>query len=156
MYGIIDELGLPRIEKMLKKHKDMILLGHSQCFWSEISAENNPAIRTGYAKGKVTDGTLARLMRECENLYCDLSAGSGANAMMRDPEYAARFIEEFADRILYGCDICYIREDGSLQDAHPVKFDAFLTEMRESGAISEVNYRKIVRENAIRLLKLEK
>ena len=34
-------------------------------------------------------------------------------------------------------------------------FDEFLTSMRESGEMSEVNYRKIVRENAIKLLKLE-
>jgi len=148
MYGIIDELGLPRIEKMLKKHKDMILIGHSQTFWSEISADNNEAVRGSYPKGKVTDGTLARLMRECENLYCDLSAGSGANAMMRDPEYAARFMEEFSDRILYGCDICHSFNQ------HPYNFDKFLTEMRESGALSEANYRKIVRENAERVLKL--
>lgn len=148
MYGIIDELGLPRIEKMLKKHPDLTLLGHSQAFWSEISADNTNETRGRYPTGKVTDGTLARLMREYGNLCCDLSAGSGANAMMRDPEYAARFIEEFADRIFYGCDICSVKND------FPFKFDAFLTEMRESGAISEVNYRKIVRENAIRLLKL--
>jgi glyoxylase-like metal-dependent hydrolase (beta-lactamase superfamily II) len=35
-YGIIDELGLPRIEKMLKKHPKLKVFGHSQCFWSEI------------------------------------------------------------------------------------------------------------------------
>lgn len=71
------------------------------------------------------------------------------NALRRDPENAARFIEEFSDRILYGCDIC------ATFNRHQYEFDAFLTKMRTDGMISETNYRKIVRENAIRLLKLD-
>lgn len=147
-YGIVDELGLPRIEKMLKKHPNMKVLGHSQVFWSEISADVTEEIRNRYPRGKVTEGRISTLMREYGNLYCDLSAGSGANALMRDPDFAAKFIEEFSDRILYGCDIC------SVENKKAYEFDAFLSEMRESGMISEENYRKIVRENAVKLLKL--
>ena len=146
-YGIIDELGLPRLEKMLKKHPKLKIFGHSQCFWSEIS-ENSAETRCAYPTGKVKEGRLHELLRNYENLYCDLSAGSGSNALMRDREHAARFIEEFADRILYGCDIC------AKVNTFPFNFDAFLTSMRESGEISEANYRKIVRENAVRLLSL--
>ncbi len=147
-YGIVDEIGLPRLEKMLKKHPKMKVLGHSQVFWSEISADVTEKNRGHYPKGKVTEGRISYLMREYENLYCDLSAGSGANAMMRDPEFAAKFIEEFSDRILYGCDIC------SVSNRSVFEFDDFLTNMRESGMISEENYRKIVRENAVKLLGL--
>ena len=148
-YGVIDELGLPRIEKMLKKHKDLKILGHSQPFWAEMGADITDEKRNTYPAGKVTEGRLPKLMREYGNLYCDLSAGSGANAMIRDPEYAARFIEEFSDRILYGCDIC------QAFNTVPFKFDEFLTEMRGDGYISDENYYKIVRGNAIRLLGLE-
>ena len=147
-YGIIDEVGLPRIDKMLKKHPKLKLLGHSQPFWAEISGEVTEETRGGYPKGKVREGRLSQLLREHENLYCDLSAGSGMNALRRDPEFAAKFIEEFADRLLYGCDVC------ATINTHQFEFDAFLTEMRESGMISEENYRKIVRNNAIDLLKL--
>ena len=146
-YGIVDDLGLPRIEKMLKKHPKLKILGHSQCFWSEIG-ENNDEIRNSYPSGKVKEGRLHHLLRNYENLYCDLSAGSGANAFMRDREHAARFIEEFSDRLMYGNDICM-----SCQ-TFPFEFDEFLTSMRSSGEISEENYRKLVRENAIRILKL--
>ena len=146
-YGIVDEVGLPRLEKMLKKHPNLKIFGHSQCFWSEIG-ENSQEIRATYPKGKASGGRLTELLRKYENLYCDLSAGSGANALMRDREHATRFIEEFSDRILYGCDIC------ASVNTFPFDFDAFLTSMRESGEISENNYRKIVRENAIRLLNL--
>ena len=146
-YGIVDELGLPRLEKMLKKHPDLIILGHSQPFWAEIS-ELTPALRNSYPKGKVKEGRLPQLLREYGNLHCDLSAGSGANALMRDREYAAKFIEEFADRLYYGCDIC------ASINTHPYPFADFLDDMRATGEISEENYRKIVRENAVRLLEL--
>ena len=149
-YGIVDELGLPRLEKMLKKHPNLKILGHSQPFWAEIGADVTAETRGGYPTGKVTEGRLAQLMRECKNLYCDLSAGSGSRALMRDPEYAAKFITEFSDRILYGCDICLTSNCN-----FAFEFDAFLTKLCEDGMISEENYYKIVRGNAIKLLKLE-
>ena len=147
-YGIVDELGLPRLEKMLKKHPDMKLIGHSQPFWAEISADITEDLRNEYPTGKVTEGRIVELMREYGNLYCDLSAGSGANAMMRDPEFAAKFFEEFSDRIMYGCDIC------APSNTHPFLFDEWLDKMVDDGMLSMENYVKIVRENAIRVLDL--
>ena len=147
-YGIVDELGLPRIEKMLKKHPDMKLIGHSAAFWSEISDGLLQENRNGYPKGKVTEGNLPRLLRDNGNLYCDLSAGSGSNAMMRDPEFAARFMEEFADRIFYGADVC------SVSNTFQYDFDAFLTKMVSDGMLSQENYEKIIRKNAVKLLGL--
>lgn len=150
-YGIIDDLGLPRIERMLKKHPDMKLIGHSAAFWSEISGDNTDEIRNSYPTGKVKEGgRLPQLMREYGNLYCDLSAGSGANALMRDPEYAARFIEEFADRILYGADVC------ATVNTFQYDFDAFLTKMVNDGYVSQTNYEKIIRLNSAKLLGLDK
>lgn len=148
-YGIVDELHLPRIERMLKKHKNLKLIGHSQSFWCEISNDVTADARNSYPKGKVTEGTIAKLMREYENLYCDLSAGSGANAMMRDKDYAARFLEEFADRIYYGCDIC------TTATTFQYEFSDFLIGMVNDGYLSRKNYIKIVRNNAARLLDLE-
>ena len=147
-YGIVDELGLPRIEKMLKKHPDMKLIGHSAAFWSEISDGLEQDKRNGYPKGKVKEGNLPRLLRDNGNLYCDLSAGSGSNAMMRDPEYAAQFMAEFADRIFYGADVC------SVSNTFQYDFDAFLTKMVTDGMLSQENYEKIIRKNAVKLLGL--
>ena len=145
-YGIVDEIGLPRIERVLKKFPDLKLIGHSQPFWAEMSADLTEEMRNDYPQGKVIEGRLPKLMREYGNLYCDLSARSGAYALMRDKEYAARFIEEFADRIFYACDFCAITND------HQFEFDKFLDEMVEDGYISLENYKKIVRENALKLL----
>lgn len=148
-YGIVDELGLPRLEKMLKKHKKLKIFGHSLLFWSEISGDVTDETRDTYPKGKVTDGRLAYLLREYDNLYCDLSATSGSNALMRDPEYAARFIEEFSDRLMYGCDICATFQRFSFA------FNDFLDKLYDDKMISAENYYKLVRGNAERLLGLK-
>lgn len=150
-YGIVDEIGLPRLEKMLKKYPDLKVFGHSQPFWAEMSADVQDVLeqRNGYPQGKVIPGRLTQLLREYGNLYCDLSAGSGMNALRRDPEHAARFIEEFSDRLLYGCDVC------ATCNTHQYDFDAFLKKMLADGMMSIENYAKIVRNNAIDLLKLD-
>lgn len=147
-YGIVDEPGLYRIEKMLKKHPNMIMIGHSAAFWVEIS-EYPLELRNDYPTGKIEkEGRLQQLLRECPNLYCDLSAGSGSNALMRDPEYAAKFIEEFSDRLLYGADVC------AVNNTFQYDFVEWLDKMVADGKISQENYDKITRLNAIKLLKL--
>ena len=148
-YGIVDEIGIPRLEKMIKKHPKLKFIGHSQPFWSEISATITEEKRNCYNDGKVVEGRLAELLRNYENLYCDLSAGSGSSALMRDPEYAVKFVEEFSDRLLYGCDIC------GMDNTHQYVFNDFLDKMVADGMISEKNYYKIVRGNAVKLLNLE-
>lgn len=146
-YGVYDELGLPKLEAMLKKYPSLKILGHSQCFWSEIGADVTEENRGGYPTGKVTEGTVVRLMRECPNLYCDLSASSGSNAITRDPEFGYRFLEEFSDRLLYATDIC---KPGQVTTLGPW-LDASLA----NGCITRENYRKICRGNAIRLFNLD-
>ena len=148
-YGIVDEIGLRRMEKMLKKHPKLKVFGHSQVFWAHISSIVTPEELEGYPMGKVLPGRVVELMREYPNLYGDLSANSGMNSLMRDRDHAARFVEEFSDRLLYGCDIC------AASNTHPFEFDAFLDEMVADGYIRLENYRKIVRDNAIRVLGLE-
>lgn len=147
-YGIVDDPGLPRLEKMLAMYPEVKVIGHSQPFWCEISKIDPDSERNAYPNGKIAEGRLPTLLRKFPNLYCDLSAGSGANAMMRDPEYAAKFLTEFADRILYGCDIT------SVERAYPYTFAQFLDELVENEKISETIYLKICRNNAIELLQI--
>ena len=149
-YGIYDDLGLPRIERLLKDFPKLTVIGHSQAFWSEISGDVTLETRGKYGVGKVAPGgRVVELMRNYPNLCCDLSAGSGAYAMMRDEEFAVAFFAEFSDRILYGCDICHV------DNTHPFLLCEFLDRLLAEGKLSEDNYRKIVRDNAIRILKLE-
>ena len=148
-YGIVDELGLYRLESMLKKHPTLKILGHSQPFWAEIGKNVDNDNRNGVPKGKVEEGRIVELMRKYPNLYCDCSAGSGANALTRDPDFTERFFAEFSDRVLYGCDICHPFNQ------HQYMFNDFLKKFREDKRISEENYYKFVRGNAIKLLGLE-
>lgn len=146
-YGIIDDLGLPRLEKILKKYPKTKILGHSHCFWSEISDNVTEENRMECVQGKSTGGRIVELMREYPNLYCDLSANSARNAMMRDPDFTYRFFEEFSDRLMYGTDICTAEWNNPFGD--------WLDEGFAKGLISEENYKKICRENAIKLFRLK-
>ncbi|MBO4297321.1 MAG: amidohydrolase family protein [Clostridia bacterium] len=148
-YGIVDSLGLPGLEKTLRDFPDLQILGHSQRFWSHISGDVNEKNWGGYPAGKVAPGgRLVELMRKYPNLTCDLSAGSGYNAMSRDPEFAYAFMEEFQDRLYYGTDIC-----APSNITNPMlKLAPFLDEAMENGNISYTVYEKICRGNALKLL----
>lgn len=105
-YGFIDEVGLPRLERVLAAFPKLVFLAHSQPFWAEISTDVIQAgKRVGYPKGRVTPGRVVELMRRYTNLHGDLSAGSGFNAISRDPEFGYAFLEEFQDRLYFGTDI---------------------------------------------------
>lgn len=147
-YGLVDEPGLPGLEKALAAHPKLRFFGHSQAFWCEI-AQYSGAFeeRVSYPDGPVREGRIAELMRTYPNLYGDLSAGSGNNALLRDPDYAGRFLTEFQDRLLFGLDVCA-----------PGGFVSPLAEtlamLRESGRISSSVYEKVTRGNAVRELGL--
>ena len=146
-YGLISEPGLGGVERALKKFPKLQLLGHSQAFWSEVGPVSE-AERGGYPKGKVLPGgAVPRLLREYPNLWCDLSAGSGHNAVTRDPEWGYRFLEEFQDRLFFGLDICSPNGQTPLVD--------FMREAGATGKISRAAHEKIMGGNASRLLKLE-
>lgn len=147
-YGLVDELGLPRLEKILGKFPDLKLLGHSQPFWAEIGDDVTEKNRNSYPTGKVKPGRIVELMREYPNLCGDMSAGSGYNAITRDPEFGYAFIEEFQDRLYYGTDICDPRNITNPM----LKLSSWLDEAVINGKISEAAYKKVSYENALKLL----
>ena len=148
LYGMADDIGLPRLEKVLWALRETTIMGHAMSFWSEISADVDPKTRGGYPKGRVKPGgRLPELLRKYPNLCGDLSAGSGFNAISRDPEFGYRFLEEFQDKLLLGTDICHVNQK--------VEIVPYLKKALADGKISQMAYNKIVRENAIRLLGLK-
>ncbi|MBS6646162.1 MAG: amidohydrolase family protein [Clostridiaceae bacterium] len=142
-YGIIDEPGLYQLEEALKKFPKLMLIGHSQAFWYEISKYDPCAEkgRGGYPDGPVeTGGRLPYLMENYKNLYCDLSANSGGNAMMRDPDFGIGFLEKYQDRLFFGTDMANSTMNFPLGD--------WLDEQAREGRISRKAYEKIYSRNA--------
>lgn len=142
-YGIVDDLGLPRLEKELKKFPGLQFIGHSQPFWAEIGVLDQKQ-RNGYPTGKVIPGRLPELMDKYPNLYGDLSAGSGFNAVSRDPEFGYAFIEKYQDRLYFGTDICAPEND--------MELSFWLDDAVNNGHISQAAYEKVSRTNALKLL----
>jgi len=98
--------AIDTIERVLQACPDTIFLGHAPGFWIHISNDELWRDHT-YPPADVKvvpGGRLSELMRKYSNLYCDMSAGSGCQALKRDPEFAAAFLNEFQDRILYARD----------------------------------------------------
>ena len=146
-YGLIDDLHLPRLEKCLKKFPELIFIGHSQPFWAEISKDVTTENRAGYPSGKVIKGgTVPMFLRTYPNLYGDLSAGSGYNAITRNPEFGYKFLEEFQDKLFFGTDTC------SPKDNH--RHAEFLRNALKEKNISRQAFEKISWQNANRILKL--
>lgn len=146
-YGFYDDPGLPQLEKSLKSFPQLKILGHGPAYWAEIGPLETPADRGGYPNYPFeTEGVVPKFFRRYPNMYGDLSAGSGYNALARHPEYAARFLHEFQDRILFGTDIC--RAGAELPLA------GFLQHLLKEEKISQQVFDKVAKDNAIRLLNL--
>ncbi|MFP6582319.1 MAG: amidohydrolase family protein [Candidatus Hydrogenedentota bacterium] len=100
-----DKPGLPGLENMLRQIPDGVFIGHAQGWWASISGDTKQDTLQKYPDTKVfPGGAIDRLMDKYPNVYGDLSAGSGANAISRDIEFGAEFVKRRADRLLFGTD----------------------------------------------------
>jgi predicted TIM-barrel fold metal-dependent hydrolase len=96
--------GFERFHKMLEKYSKVTFLGHAQTWWANID-KNNADQTVMYPKGPVTPGGLTdRYLADYSNMFGDLSAGSGLNALTRDEDFARDFIERHQDKLIYGSD----------------------------------------------------
>jgi predicted TIM-barrel fold metal-dependent hydrolase len=96
-------LGLENLENVLKRYPKVNFFGHAQTWWGHISADLNPTDM--YPKGPVKPGGLVdKLLSDYPNIYGDLSAGSGLNAITRDPEFSRGFLERHSQKLIWGSD----------------------------------------------------
>jgi predicted TIM-barrel fold metal-dependent hydrolase len=101
----MDRPGLPGFAKVLATFPQVNFLGHAQGFWSNIIGDVTPAQHQQYPSGPVTPGgAVDALLDRYPNLYCDLSAGSGSNAVSRDPAFGRAFVLRRASRLVFGSD----------------------------------------------------
>ena len=99
--GIADKL-----EAYLQRYRRVRIIGHAQSWWAHISADAPPPEKGGlYPQGPVKPGGLLdRLLAKYPNLYGDLSAGSGYNALARDEMFSASFLLRHRKKLLFGSD----------------------------------------------------
>jgi predicted TIM-barrel fold metal-dependent hydrolase len=96
--------GYERLHTMLEKHAKTIFIGHAQTVWANID-KNHTDQKVLYPKGKVTPGGLTdRYLADYPNMFADMSAGSGLNALLRDEDHTRGVLDRHQAKILYGSD----------------------------------------------------
>ena len=93
------------LEPLLKRFPRVKFIGHAQSWWSHISADAPLPEASLYPTGPVKPGGFTdRLLADHENIYADLSAGSGYRALARDEEFTAGFIRRHHKKLLFATD----------------------------------------------------
>jgi len=149
-YGLRDEPDLPGLEKALQECPGTVLVGHGPTFWAEISGGVTVDQRCDYPGGPVEPGgAVPRLMEKYDNLWADLSAGSGYNGITRDEKFGLEFLDRFQDKLMFGTDHCsrmVFEPNAPIVD--------YMKRVREERLLSEEAWEKIASGNAIRLMGL--
>jgi predicted TIM-barrel fold metal-dependent hydrolase len=89
--------------KILEAFPKTTFIGHADAFWANVSADykNEAAYPNGpIVRGGVTDKWLA----DYPNLFGDMAANSGNNAMSRDPVFTSDFLTRHQDKLIFGSD----------------------------------------------------
>lgn len=140
--------GFERFYKMLEKYPRVTFVGHAQTWWANID-RNHTDQAVLYPKGPVTPGGLTdRYLGDYPNMYADLSAGSGLNALTRDEAFTRDFLTRHQDKLLFGSD-CNDQDGGGpkCQGAQTI------AAIRRLVANRQIE-RKLLYENAKRLFRL--
>jgi predicted TIM-barrel fold metal-dependent hydrolase len=154
--------GFKHFEAMLKAYPRTRFIGHADAFWANVSADyaNEAAYPAGPIKrGGITD----KLLADCANLYGDLAANSGNNALSRDAEFTRDFLARHQDKLIFGSDCsCSDGHGGGIsQTGNPTAARmAGKCVARETLALLKASaapaaFRKMTWENAHRVYKLK-
>jgi predicted TIM-barrel fold metal-dependent hydrolase len=145
-YGTYN-LGFERFHKVLERFPQVRFIGHAQTWWGNIDKKLDQKVL--YPKTPVTPGGLTdRWLSDYPNMYADMSAGSGLNALLRDEEHARGFLKRQQNKLLYGSD-CSDR-DGLREKCSGSQQIAAIRRL----APDEQAVRKILYGNAARVLKM--
>ena len=138
-----DKPGLPGLERILQNHPNTTFIGHGPGWWASISGEVSDNLG-GYPNKPVSPGgAIDRLMDKYPNIYGDLSAGSGGNALGRDLAFAKEFVIRRQDRLLFGTDYLSPGQDVP-------QFELFNRKLELPGEVQA----KVFRDNARRVIGL--
>ncbi len=95
--------GFKRFEAILKEYPRTRFFGHADAFWANVSADY--ANQEAYPSGPIKRGGLTdKLLSDYPNLFADMSANSGNNALSRDPDFTPDFLKRHQDKLVFGSD----------------------------------------------------
>jgi predicted TIM-barrel fold metal-dependent hydrolase len=90
-------------ESVLKAYPRTTFIGHADAFWANVSADYHD--EAAYPSGTVKRGGVTdRWLGDYPNLFGDVSANSGNNALSRDPAFTADFLQRHQDKLFFGSD----------------------------------------------------
>jgi uncharacterized protein len=99
-------------------------------------------------------GLTDKLLGDHANMYADLSAGSGLNAITRDQEFYRGFIARHSAKLLWGSDCdCHDGKGGGIRSGFCLA-EQSLALLRKL-APDAATYRRIIYGNSAKLLKLK-
>jgi len=140
-YGVMDSPELEGLEGIVKEYADVDFILHGPGWWSCMSSVVPPD--EPYPKGPIAEpGRTPYLLENYDNVYGDISAGSGYNALSRDPEFAKGFAKKFSRKLIYGTDL---NDFFSPQEVH--------INLLGSLGLAEVDYEYIYHGNLEGILK---
>ncbi len=104
--------GYTQFDKVVRAYPKTNFIGHADLFWAHISADV-PTDR-GYPSGPIKPGGLTdKWLSEFPNLYADISAYSGNNALSRDTDFSRDFIVRHQSKLIFGSDCSCIDGKGA-------------------------------------------
>ena len=140
--------GFDRFHRMLERYPTVNFIGHAQTWWANIDA-NHRDQSVLYPRGPVTPGGLTdRYLSDYPNMYGDLSAGSGLNALTRDEGFTREFLSRHQRKLLYGSDCS--DHDGGGPKCQGAQTIATLRRLAATPAV----LRRLLYENARELFRL--
>jgi predicted TIM-barrel fold metal-dependent hydrolase len=140
--------GFERFYKMLEKYPKVNFIGHAQTWWGNIDRYHNQTVL--YPKGKVTAGGFTdRYLSDYPNMYGDLSAGSGLNALTRDEDHSRGFFIRHQDKLMYGSDC----DDKDGLTYHLCQGAQTISTIKRLSATKQIE-RKLLYENAKKLFRI--
>src|SRR5262249_2396321 len=133
------------------RHPNVTFIGHATTWWANISADPG---ESDYPTGPVKPGGLTdRLLSDYPNVYADLSAGSGLNALTRDPDFARDFVRRHESKLIFGSDCACRDGSGEGTSNHRCIARGCLTALSELVRSPEV-FHRIAWGNGTKLLKI--
>lgn len=150
-YGVVDKLGYVGLKELLTAFPNLILIGHSSAFWSELHdgitnelEKNRYIVKENVSEG--TEGALFDLMRSHSNLYADISAMSGFLSLTANSAIGYKFLKEFNKQIVFGLDHCLPEQN--FQHLN------WLKTLHHDGVLTNAEFENITCGNTTRLLNL--